>query len=178
MFFWLWHSRPRGVSQCIIFPNNYSKNILVNHSWTIPPAGVTVSRRGWFATAAEPAESALVNQVYQLTHQVNDVISHDDKELKKWSWPSKLVRCQILHKFASGLLIVWLSPPQVALIHVDAHADTAEHQSHFDLTHGTPFRRAWEDKLLDNSKVFQIGIRGWVVASMNTNWFHKTTSIL
>ena len=178
MFFWLWHNRPRGVSHCIIFPNNYSKNILVNHSWTIPPAGVTVSRRGWFATAAEPAESALVNQVYQLTHQVNDVMSHD-KELKKWSWPSKLVRCQILHWFASGLLIVWLSPPQVALIHVDAHADTAEHQSHFDLTHGTPFRRAWEDKLLDNSKVFQIGIRGWVVASMNTNWFqNKTTSIL
>ena len=45
---------------------------------------------------------------------------------------------------------------------MDAHADTAEHQSHFDLTHGTPFRRAWEDKLLDNTKVFQIGIRGWV----------------
>ena len=65
-------------------------------------------------------------------------------------------------KYTIGLQVVyllWLSP-QVALIHVDAHADTAEHQSHFDLTHGTPFRRAWEDKLLDNSKVFQIGIRG------------------
>ena len=48
----------------------------------------------------------------------------------------------------------------VALIHVDAHADTAEHQAQFEFTHGTPFRRAHEDKLLDNSKVFQIGIRG------------------
>jgi len=58
----------------------------------------------------------------------------------------------------------------VALIHVDAHADTAEHQSHFDLTHGTPFRRAWEDKLLDNSKVFQIGIRGTGYEKGDTQW--------
>jgi len=58
----------------------------------------------------------------------------------------------------------------VALIHVDAHADTAEHQSHFDLTHGTPFRRAWEDKLLDNEKVFQIGIRGTGYEKGDTQW--------
>jgi len=45
---------------------------------------------------------------------------------------------------------------QVALIHVDAHSDTAEHQSYFDLTHGTPFRRAHEDNLLDNSKVSKL----------------------
>jgi len=44
----------------------------------------------------------------------------------------------------------------VALIHVDAHSDTAEHQSGFPLTHGTPFRRSWEDKLLHNDKVFQV----------------------
>ena len=72
----------------------------------------------------------------------------------------------------SSLLTVFLSIPlnklpcisqhygKVALIHVDAHSDTAEHQGHFDLTHGTPFRRAVEDDLLDNTKVFQIGIRG------------------
>ena len=37
---------------------------------------------------------------------------------------------------------------------------TVSNQGHFDLTHGTPFRRAVEDDLLDNTKVFQIGIRG------------------
>merc|ERR1712029_1240462 len=39
-----------------------------------------------------------------------------------------------------------------------------------DLTHGTPFRRAWEDKLLDNSKVFQIGIRGTGYEKGDTLW--------
>ena len=48
----------------------------------------------------------------------------------------------------------------MALIHVDAHTDTAEHQSNFELTHGTPFRRAAEDDLLLKDKVFQVGIRG------------------
>jgi len=59
---------------------------------------------------------------------------------------------------------------KVALIHVDAHSDTAEHQGHFDLTHGTPFRRAVEDDLLDNTKVFQIGIRGSGYEKGDTQW--------
>ena len=48
----------------------------------------------------------------------------------------------------------------VALIHVDAHADINEHMFGEELAHGTPFRRAYEDKLLDAANVFQIGLRG------------------
>ena len=48
----------------------------------------------------------------------------------------------------------------VALVHVDAHADINEHMFGEAIAHGTPFRRAYEDGLLDASRVFQIGLRG------------------
>lgn len=53
----------------------------------------------------------------------------------------------------------------LACIHVDAHSDTAPSMMGERLAHGTPFRCAWEDKLLDNSRVVQIGLRG-------TGWSH------
>jgi len=54
---------------------------------------------------------------------------------------------------------------KIALIHVDAHSDTGEHMMGERLAHGTPFRCAWEDELLNNEKVVQIGLRG-------TGWAH------
>lgn len=48
----------------------------------------------------------------------------------------------------------------VALIHVDAHADINEHMFGESIAHGTPFRRAFEEGLLDAPNVFQIGLRG------------------
>ncbi len=49
----------------------------------------------------------------------------------------------------------------VGMVHFDAHSDTAD--SYFGgerYTHGTPFRRAVEEGLLDPKRVVQIGIRG------------------
>lgn len=49
----------------------------------------------------------------------------------------------------------------VGLIHFDAHSDTND--TYFGdnkYTHGTPFRRAVEEGLLDPERVIQIGIRG------------------
>ncbi|MCP5086758.1 MAG: agmatinase [Rhodobacteraceae bacterium] len=48
----------------------------------------------------------------------------------------------------------------VALVHVDAHADINEHMFGEEIAHGTPFRRAHEEELLTDNKVFQIGLRG------------------
>ncbi len=48
----------------------------------------------------------------------------------------------------------------VALIHVDAHADVNEHMFGERETHGTVFRRAYEEGCLQADKVFQIGLRG------------------
>ena len=48
----------------------------------------------------------------------------------------------------------------VALIHVDAHADINDHMFGEEIAHGTPFRRAYEEGLIDAKNTFQIGLRG------------------
>ena len=49
---------------------------------------------------------------------------------------------------------------QLALVHVDAHADVNDTMFGERETHGTVFRRAYEEKLIDPSFVWQIGLRG------------------
>lgn len=49
----------------------------------------------------------------------------------------------------------------LAMIHFDAHTDLFDsYFGGFKYTHGTPFRRAIEEGLLDPKKVVQIGLRG------------------
>ncbi|MEM1004152.1 MAG: agmatinase [Pseudomonadota bacterium] len=48
----------------------------------------------------------------------------------------------------------------VALVHVDAHADVNDAMFGEKETHGTVFRRAYEEGLIVPDKTFQIGIRG------------------
>lgn len=49
---------------------------------------------------------------------------------------------------------------QVALVHFDAHLDTWDTYYDAPYTHGTPFRRAWEEGLLDAARTMHVGIRG------------------
>jgi guanidinobutyrase len=48
----------------------------------------------------------------------------------------------------------------VALVHVDAHADVNDEMFGERETHGTVFRRAYEEGLIDPEKTYQIGLRG------------------
>ncbi|MGI9368155.1 MAG: agmatinase [Ruegeria sp.] len=48
----------------------------------------------------------------------------------------------------------------VALVHVDAHADVNDEMFGEKETHGTVFRRAYEEGLIVADKTYQIGIRG------------------
>ena len=48
----------------------------------------------------------------------------------------------------------------VAVVHFDAHLDTWDTYFGADYTHGTPFRRAAEEGLLDPSGCLHVGIRG------------------
>lgn len=48
----------------------------------------------------------------------------------------------------------------VALVHVDAHADVNDEMFGERETHGTVFRRAYEEGLIDASHVYQVGLRG------------------
>lgn len=58
----------------------------------------------------------------------------------------------------------------VALIHVDAHADTNDEMFGERVAHGCPFRRAWEDGCLQNDRVIQIGLRGTGYAPSDFDW--------
>ncbi len=58
----------------------------------------------------------------------------------------------------------------VALIHVDAHADINDTMFGEKVAHGCPFRRAWEEGLLINDKVFQIGLRGTGYGPDDFDW--------
>jgi guanidinobutyrase len=58
----------------------------------------------------------------------------------------------------------------VALVHVDAHADINDEMFGEPIAHGTPFRRAVEEGLLDCHRVFQIGLRGTGYAADDFDW--------
>ncbi|MHA6646281.1 agmatinase [Mesorhizobium sp. A623] len=61
----------------------------------------------------------------------------------------------------------------VALVHIDAHADINDEMFGEKIAHGTPFRRAFDDGLLRNDKVFQIGLRGTGYSPDDFNWARK-----
>lgn len=48
----------------------------------------------------------------------------------------------------------------IALVHFDAHLDTWDTYFNAPYTHGTPFRRAWEEGLLHAGHTMHVGIRG------------------
>ena len=59
----------------------------------------------------------------------------------------------------------------LGMIHFDSHTDLFH--SYFDgtmFTHGTPFRRAVEENLLDPKRVIQIGIRGTMYDGEDIEW--------
>jgi guanidinobutyrase len=58
----------------------------------------------------------------------------------------------------------------VGLVHVDAHTDINDEMFGEKIAHGTPFRRAVEEDLLDPSRVVQIGMRGTGYAADDFDW--------
>ncbi|MCH1536438.1 MAG: agmatinase [Amylibacter sp.] len=75
------------------------------------------------------------------------------------------------HLTSLPVLRALASSAPVGMIHFDAHTDLFE--SYFDgykYTHGTPFRRAIEEGLLDPKRVIQIGIRGSMYDGADIEW--------
>jgi guanidinopropionase len=59
----------------------------------------------------------------------------------------------------------------LGMVHFDSHSDTND--TYFGgtrYTHGTPFRRAIEEGLLDPKRIVQIGIRGSLYAADDMDW--------
>ncbi len=62
----------------------------------------------------------------------------------------------------------------VGLVHFDAHSDTGD--TYFGgekYTHGTPFRRAIEEGLVDPKRMIQIGIRGSIYDRDEKDWAER-----
>ena len=64
------------------------------------------------------------------------------------------------HSISFPILRAIAKDGPVALIHFDAHTDTWDQFQGSKFNHGSPFRRAHEENLIDASKTVQIGIRG------------------
>ncbi len=59
----------------------------------------------------------------------------------------------------------------LGMVHFDAHSDTNDQYfGGLKYTHGTPFRRAVEEGLLDPKRVVQIGIRGSTYSAEERDW--------
>jgi guanidinopropionase len=64
------------------------------------------------------------------------------------------------HSITYPILKAIAKDQPVGLIHIDAHTDAWDEFQGSKFMHGTPFRRAHEDGLIDASRTIQIGIRG------------------
>ena len=64
------------------------------------------------------------------------------------------------HSISLPILRAVAAGRPVGMVHIDAHTDMSDHEFGHKFTHGTPFRRAVEEGLLDPKRTIQIGIRG------------------
>ncbi len=58
----------------------------------------------------------------------------------------------------------------LGLVHVDAHGDTSDTMFGEKITHGTPFRRAVEENLIEGRRVVQIGLRATGYTAEDYEW--------
>ena len=66
----------------------------------------------------------------------------------------------------------------MALIHVDAHADVNDVMFGEKIAHGTIFRRAIEEGLIDPVRMYQIGLRGTGYSAEDFDWTRSKGAIV
>lgn len=67
---------------------------------------------------------------------------------------------------------------KMALIHVDAHADVNDEMFGEKVAHGTIFRRALEEGLVDGHKMVQIGLRGTGYTAEDFDWTRQQGALV
>lgn len=78
------------------------------------------------------------------------------------------------HSISYPILKAIAKDRPVGMVHIDAHTDTCDEEMGFKFTHGTPFRRAVEEELLDPKQTIQIGIRGAQNTEEGWTFSHKS----
>ncbi len=79
---------------------------------------------------------------------------------KIWAAGAKPLSVGGDHSISLPILRAIAADRPVGMVHIDAHTDMSDHEFGHKFTHGTPFRRAMEEGLLDTKRTIQIGIRG------------------
>ena len=64
------------------------------------------------------------------------------------------------HSITLPILRAIAADRPAGLVHIDAHTDCCDEEMNSKYSHGTPFRRAVEEGILDPKRTIQIGVRG------------------
>ncbi len=78
------------------------------------------------------------------------------------------------HSVSLPLLRAIAKDGPVAMVHIDAHTDTWDSFQGSKFNHGSPFRRAVEENLIDPTATIQIGIRG--TQNLSEGWDYSEAS--
>jgi len=98
-----------------------------------------------------------ITHVYQIEEAINDITQFYHKVYAAGVIP---LSAGGDHSISYPILKAVAVDRPVGMVHIDAHTDTCDEEMGFKFTHGTPFRRAVEEELLDPKRTIQIGIRG------------------
>ncbi len=98
-----------------------------------------------------------ITHLYQLEEAINDITKFYHKVHAAGVIP---LSAGGDHSISYPILKAIAEDRSVGMVHIDAHTDTCDEEMGFKFTHGTPFRRAVEEELLDPKRTIQIGIRG------------------
>ena len=127
------------------------------------------------ATGAAPFESFQVADTgdvalnpYSLEKSISIIEAHYDELLRQQVVPVSLggdhtITLPILRALAR-------KHGPLGLVHVDAHADVNDEMFGERITHGTIFRRAIEEGLVDPKRMVQIGLRATGYAAEDFDW--------
>ncbi|TIW69356.1 MAG: agmatinase [Mesorhizobium sp.] len=103
----------------------------------------------------------LLKSVDAIERGISDILSHGCKPLSLGG--DHTMTLPILRAMAK-------KHGPVGLIHVDAHADINDTMFGEEIAHGTPFRRAVEEGLINARRTIQIGLRGTGYAAEDFDW--------
>lgn len=138
---------PRGIRAASVLNRNYN-----------PELQVEVYERLSVVDAGDVDVNVLnlKKNLDAIEARVNEIHSHD----------TQVISLGGDHSVLLGILRATSPKYGVpTLIQFDAHTDTAESTWGEQFPHSTPIRRAIEEKLIEGSRIFQIGIRGPLTAA-------------
>ncbi|AZO39379.1 MAG: agmatinase [Mesorhizobium sp.] len=103
----------------------------------------------------------LLKSVDAIERGISDILSHGCKPLSLGG--DHTMTLPILRAMAK-------KHGPLGLIHIDAHADINDTMFGEEIAHGTPFRRAVEEGLINARRTVQIGLRGTGYAADDFDW--------